>query len=1076
LTVHTLDTGWSVRDFMPGAGLAAGASLPTYATDDGWLAIAVPGDVHRTLIDAGRIPDPFYDRNETACAWMEEREWWYRVEFDVPAASPGDDARQELVFNGLDTFATIYLNGEEIGEHHNMFRPAVVDVTRRLQRGAPNTLSVRFDPPLQRIAGMTRSAWGRNSERTPMRKAQFGYGWDWGPRLPTIGIWREVELRTQHRAALTGIHFTTLDIAPGAARAALAVTVEASAFATSTPLTARVQLTAPDGTTAAEVTLTLEQPSSRPGTASRTEDAADGRQQADAASPPELPEHPSSPPGPPASKENLSAGSKQADAASLSRPTEQLSSLPGPASPTERPVAASERADPASTSRPQPVSSPTMSASPKEPVSSPTMSASPKEKALSVSEPGERATATDVASLTGVAYVTVDQPRLWWTHELGEPALYDLTVTLLEHDAPLDDLHQRVGIRTLTLDQSPDPGERGTRFFRFVLNGVAIFAKGADWIPCESFVGAIPDERYTTLLEAARAANMTMLRIWGGGIYEHDQFYTECDRLGLLVWQDFMFACAMYPEDDPDFVHEVDAEARYQVRRLRSHPSLALWCGNNENQWLHDRAYWDRPTLPAYGALYYDSILPEAVADLDGRTPYWPGSPYGGNDHNSRDEGNVHNWDVWHGNSPRRFGQQPGRVNTPEAVSYRRYTEDLGRFVSEFGMHAAPQATTLWRVIPPEERYEHSPSLDWHNKDNPKNKGDNLLLATTGLPTNLEQYILFSQMAQAEGLKFGIEHYRRRKPHCSGTLVWQLDDCWPVLSWSVLDYYGFPKASYYFLRRVYAPLLASFKPQPGAVAGHGLGQHSGGGLELWLTNDTQRPIVDQVTVRLGTFAGHTRWERTRELSVAPGASACVWTFSADDLTPPATDESTPHPQPPARSVPTPHAPPTTLHGTPHAVSTTHAAPTSRHVTPHTVPTPHAPSTTLAASTTNPTRLADDASPDRDDPTGLADHYLSVRSATGAFPANRHFFAEFKDLVRQPTAPAMRVTRLSPHTARIHLEAPSTGYVYFAHVTSPRESTRFSDNFLDLQPGETYAVDVTDPMHELHPDTLRLAWA
>ena len=192
-----------------------------------------------------------------------------------------------------------------------------------------------------------------------------------------------------------------------------------------------------------------------------------------------------------------------------------------------------------------------------------------------------------------------------------------------------------------------------------MLNGVPIFAKGANWIPCDSFVGAIPAERYTSLLEQARDANMTMLRVWGGGIYEHDHFYAECDRLGMLVWQDFMFACAMYPEDDPAFVAEVEAEARYQVRRLRSHPSLALWCGNNENQWIHDDALLGPARAAAVRrAAIYDDVLPRAVADLDGRTPYWPGSPYGGNDHNSMDDGNRHNWDVWHGQYPRHFGER----------------------------------------------------------------------------------------------------------------------------------------------------------------------------------------------------------------------------------------------------------------------------------------------------------------------------------------------------------------------------------------------------------------------------------
>jgi beta-mannosidase len=836
-----LSEGWKVADFAPGEGLERGAHLAGYA-DGGWLDTAVPGDVHRALIAAGRIPDPFYDQNESACAWMEQREWWYRLTFDNPDPPPGRDERVQAVFEGLDTFATIYLNGAQIGAHHNMFRPAVFDVS--LSSGT-NTLAVRFDPPRARIAGKTLSAWGRNPERTAMRKAQFGYGWDWGPRLPTIGIWRPVEVRRLRRGAIVGVHFSTLDLTRDASRAAVAVRVEAEHFFGTAPLAARIELVSPEGAVVAQTELGL--------------------------------------------------GGE------------------GP-------------------------------------------------------------------SLDATAYLTVDQPRLWWTHELGEPCLYELSTTLFETGAVLDEDRRRVGIRTLALDQSPDPEERGTRFFRFVLNGVPIFAKGADWVPCDSFVGAIAPERYTRLVEAARAANMIMLRIWGGGLYEHDHFYAECDRLGLLVWQDFMFACAMYPEDDVDFVAEVDAEARYQVRRLRSHPCLALWCGNNENQWLHERTYWTEPSLPPYGALYYDTILPRAVAELDGRTPYWPGTPYGGNDHNSRQEGNVHNWEVWHGNIPRRFGEQPRADRSPDGVSYTRYAEDLGRFISEFGMHAAPAPETLRRVIPPEQWFQHSPSLDWHNKDSPKNKGDNLLLASTGLPTDLDQYMLFSQIAQAEGLKFGVEHFRRRKPHFSGTLVWQLNDCWPVLSWSVIDYFGFVKAGYYYLKRAYAPVLASFR------AG------AGGEVQLWVTNDTLFEVRDTVTVRLGTFAGQVAWEGSREVVAPAGSSMPVWIWLPEELA------------------------------------------------------------------------------------GAPDRYLTVRSARDAFPANRHFFTAIKDLRRQPTAPSMTVEAVGPHDVRVDLRAPADGYVYFAYLLGSSESTRYSDNYIDLVAGETRTLIVTDPTRELTPASLSLGWA
>jgi beta-mannosidase len=716
-----------LKDFAPGEGIVAGAFAENLDTDSGWIDVPVPGDVHRALMAAGRIENPFYDRNEEECAWIEDREWWYRLSFDGPQEVLQPDERLLLIFHGLDTFATIWLNGEELGRHRNMFREAVFDVSGRAHAGEPNTLALCFDRPLDHAGAGAPDQWGRNPERAAMRKAQFGFGWDWGPRLPTIGVWRPVELRHERRAAIRGVHFYTLEIERSEDKAAVAVRVEVEHFAADGPLTASITL-ASEGRPAAEHTFTLE-----------------------------------------------GAGTH----------------------------------------------------------------------------------------LAGTTYLTVESPRLWWTHDLGEPFLYDLRVVLIQDGTELCRQERRVGIRTIELDQSPDPAERGTRFFRFVLNGVPIFARGADWIPADSFLGAIPQERYEELLEAAKEANMNMLRVWGGGIYEHDHFYGLCDRLGLLVWQDFMFACATYPEEPPEFVAEVEAEAHYQLRRLRGHPCLALWCGNNENQWIHDRTYWDKPDNKVPGTLYYDKILPRAVAELDGKTPYWPGSPYGGSDHNAREEGNVHNWEVWHGNFPRRFGEEPHREPTPENVSFLRYAEDMGRFISEFGMHASPVYETLRRAIPPRQLYHHSQSMHHHNKDDPKNKGDNLMLTVTGLPKDLEEYIDFSMIAQAEGLKFGIEHFRRRKPHCSGTLFWQLNDCWPVLSWSVLDYHGFGKAGYYYVRRAYAPILASFKVL------------EGGGVELWITNDTLAEVTENATVRLGAFAGDLVWEESLPIRVEANSSRPV---------------------------------------------------------------------------------------------------------------------------------------------------------------------------------------------------------
>jgi beta-mannosidase len=835
-----------VRDFAPGEGVTDRAQQTAY--DDGdWLEIAVPGSVHRTLIAAGRIPDAFYDQNETACAWMEEREWWFRLDLDAPGEAPQPDERWRLVFHGLDTFVTVWLDGQELGRHANMFRPVVFDVTEQLTPGKTHQLALCFDPPLAHVAGKTVSNWGRNPERTVMRKAQFGYGWDWGPRLPTIGIWRPVELKRERKAALVAVHFSTVDLAPGHDRAVVAVRVEAERFATSDSLVVRINLAQPSG---------------------------------------------------------VNGGSEVV-------------------------------------------------------------------RELVLDGTGDRFDST--------AYVTIEHPSLWWTHDLGEPALYSLHVSLRSDGDVLDAIRQEVGIRTIVLDQAPDPEERGTRFFRFVLNGVPIFARGADWIPCDSYIEAILDERYENLLAAARDANMTMLRVWGGGIYEHEVFYETCDRLGLLVWQDFMFACAMYPEDDPSFAAEVDAEARYQIRRLLSHPCLALWCGNNENQWIHDMRYWNDPSPPPYGELFYNGILPAAVAELDGRTPYWPGTPFGGDDHNDQRQGNVHNWNAWHGQVPRRFGEEPQTNRTPEGVSYLRYEEDMGRFCSEFGLHAAPTLETLRRVIPEDQLYHHSPAMDWHNKDDPKNKGDMLMEGTTGLPGDLMEYIDLSQLAQAEGLKFGIEHYRRRKPHCSGALVWQLNDCWPVLSWSVIDYYGFGKAGYFYLKRVFAPVLASFKRLPD------------GGVELWVTNERLEPFEDTIALRLAMFGGEVVWEEERAIEVPANSSRAIGYWVADDVG------------------------------------------------------------------------------------GGADRYLAVRSSGDRFPANRHFFVPLKDLKRSPAEPEVQIARVGPHELRVDLRGQSTAYDLLVHVIVPHEATRYSDNYVDLAPGERRTIAVTNPVRPLTPEDVALGW-
>ena len=714
---------WSMRDFAPGEA----PSVSELAADaGGWLPVDAPGDTYLALHAAGRIPHPFAAENEAACAWVKEREWWWRTTFD--ASPPRPDERVLIVFEGLDTFATIWVNGVEMGATSNMFLEHRIDVGALLHADQENHVVVRFTPPARMVADKRMETWPiiadpiSESKRNFIRKAQFGWGWDWGPRLPTVGIWRPVHIERQRTASLEDVRFETLEI-DAAARVAVTVTVDAFRPA---PLDVAIELT---------------------------------------------------------------------DDAGL--------------------LVACAMADPARANRVE---------------------------------------------------LFIERPHLWWTSELGKATLYTLTVTLRSSGEQLARVRQQVGIRTISLDTSADRQEPGCNFFRFVLNGVPIFARGANWVPASSFVGGLTPLDYADLLEGAATANMNMIRVWGGGIYEHDAFYEECDRRGLLVWQDFMFACAPYPEHEPAFVASVREEVAYQIRRLRSHPCLALWCGNNEGDAV--QAFMNRLTgrqEPFLGDLYIHDIIPNSLAKLDPGTPYWPGSPYGGPSHNSMRAGDVHNWTVWHGLPPTPDDVPVGTFDhSPEGVAFARYAEDMGRFVSEFGIQAAPALATLRHWMRPESMELGSDGFLNRIKDHPKDKVKAMLLPVTGLPHTLQQYIDFTQIVQAEGLKFGIEHYRRRKPHCSGTLLWQYNDCWPGISWSIIDHDGVAKPSWYAVRRAYAPVMASFKALDDGV------------VELWVTNDRLEPVILTARIELATSLGASLSTTEVHVTVSANASAVIW--------------------------------------------------------------------------------------------------------------------------------------------------------------------------------------------------------
>jgi beta-mannosidase len=496
---------------------------------------------------------------------------------------------------------------------------------------------------------------------------------------------------------------------------------------------------------------------------------------------------------------------------------------------------------------------------------------------VSLTDPEGKIVAHRALDLSQGSSVEFDiaNPQLWWTPELGGQPLYALSVKLLRDGRVIDSRALDVGIRTIALDMSPDAGEPGTEFFRFILNGVPIFAKGVNWIPASSFVAALTEADYAKLLKSAADANMNMIRVWGGGIYEPDVFHALCDRLGLLVWQDFMFACARYPEDDPEFVENVRGEVAYQVKRLRNHPSTALWCGNNEGQIIQQLVnHMSKMDTPYEGERLFDTVIAEIADELDPQTPYWPGSPYGGPLANSMKAGDVHDWTVWHGIPPIPDDKLVGEVDrSPKGIAYTRYAEDMGRFISEYGIQASPSLATLSRWVDREKFSLNGEAFLNRVKDNPKNKVDSILIPVTGLPETLEQYADFTQLTQGEGLKFAIEHFRRRKPHCSGSLIWQHNDCWPGISWSIVDYDGVGKAGYFFVSRAYAPVLGSFK---------GLDD---GSVEFWITNDTLKPLDISCRLALVSSQGGDIWNENLTTHVGGNESIRVWSADAERLGP-----------------------------------------------------------------------------------------------------------------------------------------------------------------------------------------------
>ena len=433
---------------------------------------------------------------------------------------------------------------------------------------------------------------------------------------------------------------------------------------------------------------------------------------------------------------------------------------------------------------------------------------------------------------------------------------------MISNEQALDSRPYQIGFRTLELSRQPDEwGES----FTFVVNGVPVFAKGADWIPADSFPTRISDEFLEHLIRSSAEAHMNMLRVWGGGFFEEERFYDLCDQYGILIWQDFIFACGIYP-DDEEFFQNVQEEAVQNVRRLRHRSSLALWCGNNEMEQGWVEWGWNKPDNAdnqrlkmAYDRMFHH-LLPDIVAGEDPDHPYWPSSASSGipfSEPSSQQRGDCHYWDVWHGRKP-----------------FTAYRSQFPRFMSEFGFQSLPTFETVKTYAEEKDWNMTSYVMELHQRSF---KGNGLIVSqmtdTFRMPKDFPMLVYLSMVLQGEGIRYGVEHWRRYKNRVSGILYWQLNDCWPVASWASIDYFGRWKALHYMARRFFAPVLLSIEDH-----------EENAQMDLWLTSDLTAAWQGTVEWKLQTLTGQVLESGQLDTSLQPQESRMIFS-KAFDLTP-----------------------------------------------------------------------------------------------------------------------------------------------------------------------------------------------
>lgn len=611
-----------------------------------WFNGSVPGTIHTDLLNLKLIDQPFYSDNEKRLQWIGECDWTYKTSFDYPKEFDKSE-KTFLVFDGLDTASEIYLNGEKIGSACNMFLRLKFDLSG-LIKPKNNSLEINFISPVK-YARALEAEKGRlpvalNSERVYIRKAQYSFGWDWGPSFVTMGIWKDAYLLQQDEYAVESLTFNTLRIEDRAAIVGLKI--------------------------------------------------------------------------------------------KLNKPAEDEVSYK--------------------------------------------ISLRHKEEKTVLNE-----NAVKNELETGIEF-SVPEPALWWPNGLGEQNLYDLEIQVMHNERTIDEIKRRVGIRTVELLLK----DGGKNTFRFEVNGKPVFLKGVNWIPADSFLPRVDESKYRELLSLAKEGNMNVVRVWGGGIYENDVFYNLCDELGLLVWQDFMFACASYPEYD-EFLNSVREEVEQNVVRLQYHPSIAIWCGNNENEWIFYQEQ-KRSFKEMSGYKIYHEIIPGILKRLDPVRPYWPSTPFSfEEDPNSPLSGNRHQWAIW-----------------SWWVDYKEVRKDESLFVTEFGFQSAANYSTITKALPQGHHSSQSRIFEYHNKqvEGPE-RLFKFLSAHLPVRTKLKDFIYLTQLNQGLALKECVEHWQSRFPESNGSIIWQLNDCWPVSSWALVDSDLIPKLSYYMVKESFSKIL-----------------------------------------------------------------------------------------------------------------------------------------------------------------------------------------------------------------------------------------------------------------------------